>query len=108
MQNLTMLLSKPTLVIEDENTRIGTYSYGTETEIRTSKNCCVCKESMWARQNSVSTWLLGAKVMDPRAYVGGLPDYLKNSSLLLEVHETCQSDLNQSLTDGLYIADPIV
>jgi len=94
--------------IESEDFRLIKVEYGVEKHRRTNTKCCVCKESMWVRDSGTVNWLIGTKVMDSRAYVGGLPDYLTQSNVLLEIHIPCQEELKKRLDDGLFIDNPNV
>ena len=73
---------------------------------RRSENiCCVCEDNMWVRDTGVATWLIGQKVLDARAYVGGTPDYLNLKNSLLEVHDECLDELNKRLDVGLFMSN---
>lgn len=92
--------------LDTETTRYTEGEYGRIKEIRSSIKCCICDDFMWVRQNG-NNWLIGYKVLDTRAYVGGLPDYLKIPNILLEVHFECQNELIKRLDKGEYINRPI-
>lgn len=75
---------------------------------RCSTKCCICLERIWVEEREGCTWTRDTfLVVDPRAYVGGTPDYIKNSHVLLTVHEkACQAELNKRLNAGEFIDKP--
>lgn len=93
---------------ESEDVRYEKTSWGKIKMRRSSVKCCQCFERTWVEEREGCTWSRDTMlVVDPRAYVGGTPDYIKNSHILLTVHNgTCQEELNKRLDAGEFINKP--
>ena len=87
------------------NVRITQDEFGQSREVRSSMNCCLCEESIWIVENPGRMTILveGFKVVDPRAYINGTPDYLKFPKSLLTCHYTCQDEFKNKLTKGTFV-----
>lgn len=94
--------------VESEDFRYEQTSWGRIKMRRTSTKCCICLERTWVEEREGCTVSRGTfLVVDPRAYVGGTPDYIKISHVLLTVHEdACQAELNKRLDAGEFIDKP--
>jgi hypothetical protein len=107
MKNLTgsMIYKMPEVdAAPNDEVRYVKTEYGTTKEVLTSEKCAVCQERLWEEDKGISSWLQEAFcVMDPRAYVGGLPDYIKISHCLKKCHFTCKDELNKRLSAGEYL-----
>lgn len=110
MNNLRgSLISRSTVEeTESEDVRYEKTSWGRIKMRRSSTKCCICHERTWVEEREGCSWSRGTVlVVDPRAYVGGTPDYIKFSHVLLTVHEdTCQEELNKRLDAGVFIEKP--
>jgi hypothetical protein len=110
MNNLRGSLVSRTKVEEAENAdlRYLPGPYGKTKEERISSACCICLERIWVESRESCVWMHEAfLIIDPRAYVGGTPDYLKYSNVLLHVHYgTCQEEMNKRLNSGQFLEKP--
>lgn len=102
-----LVMAKPALKsteISDETVRYTNDEYGQIKEVKSSKKCCVCDIYIWLEERGNTSYLREAfKVTSSLAYVGGLPDYLKQSNVLLECHYTCESEFIKLLEQGHYL-----
>jgi len=102
-----LVMAKPTVKsTEDssETVRYTSHEYGQIKEVKSSKKCCVCEIHIWLEERGNAVFLREAfKVMSSLAYVGGLPDYLKQPNVLHECHYTCELELIKRLEQGHYL-----
>ena len=101
---MNVLLTEP-LVITPE-IRIVHNGWGEDEEILSSRTCCVCNNQIWVTNNigrqTMSPYAFN--VLNPEAYVNGIvPDYIKNSHVLLQCHYTCKKKLYKQLEEGSFI-----
>ena len=106
MNNLKYKPVEDTLEVSDSNDiRYVKTEYGIDREVRSSMICCVCDERLWVIENIGRQTILAEafKVIDNRAYIYGVPDYIKTKNSLLSCHYSCQVDFNNQLNDGTFV-----
>ena len=110
MNNMTIVAEIPEvselLTVEDLiEVRFVKDEYKTDRQVLGTKTCCICNMRIWKIDNldRVTMNHLIFKVIDPRAYVFGTPDYLKTSNVLLECHFTCKNEFINQLNNGTFI-----
>ncbi len=104
MNNFTMKLSPLPEILDPElvdfNTRYVDTQYGKFKETKSKNTCCICKVNFWVQG---AAFIEGFKVIDPRAYEGGVtPDYLKIPNVLKECHWDCKLELQKQLDEKTF------
>ncbi len=112
MNNLTgNLIQLPDLKLDESlEVRYVQGEYSKEKEVKSNVRCAACGEFIWNVETSHGNFIskYAFKIVDPRAYVHGTPDYLKKSNVLLSCHYDCKDILKTQLENKEFIPLDVV